>query len=132
MIYILLSFLSASVLNATKVDYLNFFRNNLFTNNWDPAIEVRYSRAAGYYTVASREIIRGDHVFEIPCHLILSSFDEWDDKKEIVQIVRKAFSDRSKEISKLDSGWITKAVMALRFMVESKKENPFGVKEKYG
>ncbi|MFN9939864.1 MAG: hypothetical protein ACK56I_10365, partial [bacterium] len=65
----------------------------------------------------------GENVFEIPCNLIISSFDPWEDKKEIIELVKGA--ENEERMSALDSGWITKAVMTIRYMIEARKERPF-------
>lgn len=73
-----------------------------------------------------------NNVFEIPCHLIMSSYDSFEDKKEILDIIKEA--EAQHPALKEEIGWIPKTYMTVAFLIQYiyHPRDPFQKFEKYG
>jgi hypothetical protein len=54
------------------------------------AVSLKYSRRTGYYLEANREIAVGEPVFEIPCHYLITTFEEFEGRAEWYDLIISA------------------------------------------
>ena len=112
--------------------FLKFFKEQFKKYSPDEALDVEYTDNAGFFTVCKNDIRKNENVFEIPPHLTVSTFDPFDDKKEILKILKSA--EEEIPLLKKDIGWVSKTILVLRYMIEltNNRDDPFGTLENHG
>ena len=51
---------------------------------------MHYSQSQGYYTVAARNIRKNEAVYELPCQYIITTYDDFEDKRLWYQLILNA------------------------------------------
>jgi hypothetical protein len=82
--------------------------------------------------MCKRDIIVNENVFELPSHLVISSFDPYESKDDILNLLLKA--EEEHPILKKDPSWKSKSLLVLKYMIEYHyhREDPFSTLKKHG
>jgi hypothetical protein len=82
--------------------------------------------------VATKDISKGEPVFQIPCHLVVSSYDDFEDRDTFYGILIRAEFKYPR--LKYDITYLSKSLLAINYMIQEKfyPDDPFQAGKKYG
>ena len=73
----------------TMEDHLTFFKEQISKFSPDHVLDLKWNRAIGMHTVATREISVSEPVLEIPCNWVIGVYDNFEFKQELYEALQK-------------------------------------------